>query len=647
MKARRFLMLWNAVLSVGCLCLTGQARASDAPQLSAAELYVLEQATNGSVADLAANFSSKSNQVIGVAFLIDLLTGGKKGVHPNGVRIKNAIIEETLNLRNLEVIPQLQLECCWFKKDVDLAATHFHRGVSFGGSVFSGWVDATEIKADSSLTLNACLISREPPFDLRTTNITLAQLQSLSGNQNPVLVVKSHEATYEIWRNEEGDKSFSLYRPTQFDAEFKSRNGTIQGNLEGWAARFRGPLKGDGLKVDGTIYLDSASFAEQVSFGYATVGKDFSLEAARFSAANSKLNCFGVRVGGSLRLLWANFADAVDFENTQVANNLNAHNARFAGATSPVSFRGMAVGHSAYFNDATFAGPVNFILGHVKGNFEARRARFLNTNDFKELRKFTLDKFTFNADFGSMKAGGFAIFEKASFARAISFRNASLADLYFDSVDWPDINFASDPGLTNLLRIEGMTYQRIRSISEEHYVHSKAQLRESCSNLTGVIARYSPYNFDTYDNLEKYFRREGEPKLANQIFLEHKHREMALSSSQWDRVWYWILRLTIGHGREPWKAVVVSAGLVLIGFLCALQWMQEKGGKPNPRWPVHLANCFFYSVDCFVPLLRWKVEDRLEPKPNCEAAAIYFYVHKTLGLIFVPIWTAALTGLIR
>src|SRR5262249_16721858 len=76
-----------------------------------------------------------------------------------GLRLRNAIITNWLDLRNIEVPCEVQLECCHFASGVNLAGAHFLHNLSFQGSRFDSTVEARGLKVDGSLLLNTRTLS--------------------------------------------------------------------------------------------------------------------------------------------------------------------------------------------------------------------------------------------------------------------------------------------------------------------------------------------------------------------------------------------------------------------------------------------------------------------------------------------------------
>jgi len=255
-----------------------------------------------------------------------------------------------------------------------------------------------------------------------------------------------------------------------------------------------------------------------------------------------------------------------------------------------------------------------------------------------------------------VKVDGFAFFYRAIFAGRVSFRNASFENLYLDSAKWPAYT-PGGPPMSNSVRLEGMSYRRIRSITNEEFRFSREQLDESWRNLKQMLKEHTPYTFDVYDSLERYFRQEGEADIADEVFIEGKEQERKQVLERYSRSWCLSLFLdwTVGFGRRPMKAAYWSAGFITVGFLFFCKFMKRKGNSTQtPHQTGHWRQRFTYGVDCgwyslglFLPVVDLKIHDLLEPKPEHRWILWYVYMHTIMGYVLVPIWVAALAGLIK
>ena len=92
-----------------------------------AEDWILKQVRDGKVADLKEQFPEEKDRKLKVSFLEKLLINSLKGVrvHRHGVRIKNAVINESLDLENAEIPHETWLVNCRFENDVNFSKSIF------------------------------------------------------------------------------------------------------------------------------------------------------------------------------------------------------------------------------------------------------------------------------------------------------------------------------------------------------------------------------------------------------------------------------------------------------------------------------------------------------------------------------------------
>ena len=441
-----------------------------------------------------------------------------------------------------------------------------------------------------------------------------------------------------------GNPTVNFLQPTVFRKAMRLDGANIAGKLVADEVEFR-TFWGHSLKVGDDLVMTDARFDEDAGFIYAQIGHDCVLKGSAF---NKSFNASGMSVGGSLILDEARFGSRADFDVVTVGNDFKSPYVRFENRSTLTEFRGLKVNGLVDFQRAFFAGPANFILGHIKGNFQAPGAIFADNHPFQELQDITQDSFTFNVDFGSMTVEGFAIFENVLFTRSVSFRNARFGNLYFDGTHWPGAGvlagYTNDPGTNDLLRLENMDFETIRDISSGHFLHTEAQLQESQKNLLRMFADRSPYSFDIYAKLESYFQREGAPQLADGVFVNGKVLEGRETASPPAKFANAFLRWTVGYGRNPLLAFSESFGCFLIwGLLCQRCMMKKSTHKKAPGFGLAL----FFSLGTFLPLIDLGAGDLLECRPGKEWFRYLIALEKILGYILIPLWTMALTGLIK
>jgi hypothetical protein len=147
-------------------------------------------------------------------------------------------------------------------------------------------------------------------------------------------------------------------------------------------------------------------------------------------------------------------------------------------------------------------------------------------------------------------------------------------------------------------------------------------------------------------------------------------RHGTLSFAQ--RVVHWILRLTVGYGYRPLRALWYIAFFVLLGTML-FSWGRNShvivgvSGKYTPE-PYQSFNPFVYSLESFLPLVNLRMaeywmpdvkasptplllpfSDTLAPAPQWLGSFLrwYLWLHILLGWFFASMLIAGVTGLVR
>ena len=474
-------------------------------------------------------------------------------------------------------------------------------------------------------------------FDNTNNPASLLVAKWDAGNQT----THSNEMTHTIQTNQ----IVTFSQPTIFRQGVWLDRAMIAGKLDAGEVGFRDGLYAHGLKVGDDLVMSEARFDAAANFIYAQIGHDFALQNSSFN----NFDATGMGVGGSLIIDGGRFSNGARFEEVSVGKAFKGQHVRFENRNALAEFRGLKVDGSVDFLRAQFAGPANFILSHIKGNFQAHGATFEDDHSFQELQRITRDSFTFNTDFGSMQVDGFAIFENVLFARSVSFRNAQFGNFYLDGTHWPEpgilANYTDDPGTNDLLRLEGMDFQTVRDVTSGHFLHTPAQLKESQLNLLAMFKNRSPYSFDIYAKLESFFRREGAPALADEVFVHAKKRE-GIETRSLSLAWFAnkFLDVTVGYGRKPLRAFVESLAVIgLWAVLCRFYMVKKKSPGQRPDWGLVL----FFSLGTFLPITDLGTKDLLDCRHGQEWFRYWIALEKILGYILVPLWTLALAGLVR
>lgn len=186
-----------------------------------------------------------------------------------------------------------------------------------------------------------------------------------------------------------------------------------------------------------------------------------------------------------------------------------------------------------------------------------------------------------------------------------------------------------------ILHLDGMTYQNINATKGDG-------CSEEWSELSNLQEKLN-YSTSIYAHLESFFRRQGNPQAADQVFFAQKKHELQAVHTGYTKwlyiAWEWIS----GYGRDPLSTFVWS--IIVIAFGCVVFWRDMV--MRDDKLANHHYNPLWYSLDLFLPIVDLQTADSWLPHKNRWIARHYVRIHRILGYILIPIGFAALTGIIK
>lgn len=362
--------------------------------------------------------------------------------------------------------------------------------------------------------------------------------------------------------------------------------------------------------------LEHSVFNGDVDISFGHFAKVLSLEGSEFKGRAKA----SYAVVGAINTIDAKFMGEAVFDSMRVDNAARFDKARYAGFAS---FTSMRVDGQLVMNDAVFADTTKlYSFSNIKVQDDAL---------------FVGAMFAGAVLFRGMKVGSQADFTGATFSSTAIFTNMSAGD----DIRFGDAPFAGDVDL------DGLNYLRISAGSAS----------------LGPLAVIQKANFSAaaYENLEAFYRRQGQVDLANTVYIERRRRERAeifrdtaraaiLSPDRWVR-WAWNVFLEgfVHYGRSPAWALVWSC--ILVALAWGVVWHRKS--TVVPRDPTKCAadlgayNGFLYSLELFVPGLNLHMGDDWRPNRAIRGLDALMVVQKFMGWVVVPIGLAAVAGLIR
>lgn len=340
-------------------------------------------------------------------------------------------------------------------------------------------------------------------------------------------------------------------------------------------------------RFERSLSLSGSIFRSEVDFTAAEIAGAFLADETQFTDPDQEANFDRVKTAGDFDIQNAVFAGKAIFGKADVSGDFHAGGAKFTSADQEAVFDSVRVKEYAFFHETVFNGPTSFAYANVGMNFGVKNAQFNNTKS--------------GADFSNMRIGQTVVF--------------------------------SDAVLRGPINLEGISFQRI--------------VTEDWDRFFEMINR-SSYSPSVYTNLESLFRREGDVKKADAIYIEQKRRERRQFLGGFSWLWNLAQDWLAGYGRHlewvlPWSAILVVIG--------ALVFWRERGMETQrPDDAERLKNRYhpvWYSLDLFLPIIDLGETNAWTPRKDRRAARLYMRFHIILGHLLVPIGLAAWTGIIK
>jgi len=210
--------------------------------MTAAEKWVVAQATAGAIADLTKQFPQEKDRKLRADFLEALLSGALPAFKPHrhGVQINGAIIDRSIDLENAQIPCDVRLEQCQFMSGTTFSRASFTGLVSFDTSEFKGEAFFSGMKVQGDAIFSAAVF--EGPVNFRGADIA-GQFQA-------------SEAQFKYTEKE--GTAFDSMKVGQ-DAFFNK-------------AIFKGPVCFQSMKVAGRAIFKRARFEGRVNVRFADFG---------------------------------------------------------------------------------------------------------------------------------------------------------------------------------------------------------------------------------------------------------------------------------------------------------------------------------------------------------------------------------------
>ena len=408
----------------------------------------------------------------------------------------------------------------------------------------------------------------------------------------------------------------------------------------------------NGFRTEGQVRLLGARIGGDLDCSNAAVesppqadvpGSGIAVNADRAVVKGTVFLNKGFRAQGDVRLLGANIGGDLDCSNATFANPPRPG---VPGSGIALAADGIVVKGTVFLNKGFRAeGEVRLLGGQVGGQLTCTGGSISGA---------------MNADAATVKRALRWTYIVNPERTTLILNDASVGALVDDSKSWP---------AHGNLFLDGFLYERISSGPRD------------VKNRLEWLARQAAFTLQPYRRLAKVLRDEGDNAGARIVLFEmEKRRRHQEDRGPFARAWTGILKLTIGFGYYPGRALLWSIGLTVVG--CLLFWGGDTVGSMAPTDkdaygtfrqsgqlpPQHERfNALIYSFEGSVPLVKLGQVDRWQPDPNprweCQPAISVYrplcrvasptslrsfrWVQTCLGWFFATMGVAGVTGIIR
>jgi hypothetical protein len=195
------------------------------------------------------------------------------------------------------------------------------------------------------------------------------------------------------------------------------------------------------------------------------------------------------------------------------------------------------------------------------------------------------------------------------------------------------------------LRVDGLTYDQIST-------ESPRDARRRLQWLGLQDPRY--FSTQPYEQLAKVLGEAGDSAGQTQILMAMEDARRQYGKLTWvSWLWSWVLKMTIGYGYDPFRALWWIICFVGLGTLLFRRGRNAgsitEAGKDEPQH--HLPfNSFIYSLETFLPLVELHQAKYWLPDPTRKygkGLRIYRWIHILAGWFFTSMLIAGISGLVH
>jgi hypothetical protein len=442
--------------------------------------------------------------------------------------------------------------------------------------------------------------------------------------------------------------------------------GADIGELSCLAGRFSNQghdaINADRIKTKGPVHLRHGFRASgTVRFVGASIGGDLDCEGGSFIARGGEAQALildGATVGGRLFLREGFKATGeVRLASASIGLELDCHNGSFANDRR-VALRadGVRATGDVMLSDGFCAkGTVRLVSASTGGTLNCKGASFIGSPGRENRPGLDATGATINGSF---------VWRDVTLAEGarLLLSNVSASRFEDDEESWPA------PG--NLV-VTGFSYHSIGGIPPSEtgrpalpdaFGWLRKQLmtrgipRTKRQDWTDARinwlrleskAAFSPWPYEMLANVLRDSGHEAEAKRV--AIAKQDDRRQYGSLSRWAWIGNWILKVTIGYGYRPQRALWCGLFFILLGTII-FSLAHRHGLLPQVKQKHPAFSSFGYSLDTFVPIINFRAEGAWAPSGRWAGGfliQLYLWIHLAAGWLLTTLGVLGVSGLIR
>jgi hypothetical protein len=660
------------------------------------------------------------NRTIAAADIMDVCLARPSSVHPRGLEVRWARVSGELNLTDVDMPHPITLVHCYFDEQLLLSDAHLRSisveyswiphilaaglttlgPVSFAGSSIARGLRMRGARIGGYLTLRGADVGSQ---DLDEAKVAISANRIRTAG--PVFLTSAVIDGSVVLRDA-NLMGLSAVNSTLRAGKGRAFDGIrlrAKAVLDFRGASIEGSMSLESAEVRGHVHLSRAICKGQLDFASAVIGGDLECVGTSVSVTDGvAVSCVGLNVGNINFTHGFQSSGGVDLQSAELRGDLDCTGGLFESPNDiAINGQGLRTDGNLYLQSpptqgamptdtsesAFFAKGVGLLGAHIGGAFVCWDARIEATRP--GLWGLDLSGCDVKADLwlgGTSVKGGVAL-HGAQVAGNVDMTDSRLEGLFANDLVLGAISlhvtgalklgFAERP--SGNIDLSHARVGRLEDTERTWPVETSGTQLGGSAVLTGfeydalvstldVTARrrwlrQAPYSPQPFEQLSRVYRETGQEKLSREIAIEKRDVEAA-SEGRIARARATLLRLTIGYGYKPWRALAWL--LIVFGLAVALSWFAAQnqamiatkppGGvavvaAPSASTCINTYPCFnpvVYAAESVLPIVNLHQAEFWAPDGSRWPWLPFAVTGLTLvGWVLTSMLVAALAGFIK